>query len=154
MNMTTIPITLHYSIKPAGLFRSGVAKFVWIQFSVCWLWGRALRARKVRGWAQRNRGPQPTQPNWIQTNLVMKRRDQTGGLIESLKLKVPHPTLATPLSPNTKSDPWGSKNHQMFEDQIMCRTPQQETRFKLKDENLHKQHDWTQEICCFNLPSS
>ncbi len=25
----------------------------------------------------------PTEPNWIQTNLTMKRRDQTGGLIES-----------------------------------------------------------------------
>ncbi len=28
-------------------------------------------------------GPEPTQPNWIQTNLATKRRDQTGGLIES-----------------------------------------------------------------------
>ncbi|MCP3668744.1 MAG: hypothetical protein GY696_40720 [Gammaproteobacteria bacterium] len=28
-------------------------------------------------------GPEPTQPNWIQTNLAAKRRDQTGGLIES-----------------------------------------------------------------------
>ncbi|MCP3667478.1 MAG: hypothetical protein GY696_34135 [Gammaproteobacteria bacterium] len=27
--------------------------------------------------------PEPTQPNWIQTNLATKRRDQTGGLIES-----------------------------------------------------------------------
>ncbi|MCP3668582.1 MAG: hypothetical protein GY696_39890 [Gammaproteobacteria bacterium] len=28
-------------------------------------------------------GALPTQPNWIQTNLATKRRDQTGGLIES-----------------------------------------------------------------------
>ncbi|MCP3665755.1 MAG: hypothetical protein GY696_25215 [Gammaproteobacteria bacterium] len=28
-------------------------------------------------------GPESTQPNWIQTNLATKRRDQTGGLIES-----------------------------------------------------------------------
>ncbi len=28
-------------------------------------------------------GPQTTQQNWIQTNLAAKRRDQTGGLIES-----------------------------------------------------------------------
>ncbi|MCP3667114.1 MAG: hypothetical protein GY696_32260 [Gammaproteobacteria bacterium] len=28
-------------------------------------------------------GPEPTQPNWIQTNLATKRRDQTSGLIES-----------------------------------------------------------------------
>ncbi len=25
-------------------------------------------------------GPEPTQPNWIQTNLATKRRDQTGWL--------------------------------------------------------------------------
>ncbi len=35
-----IPITLHDSIKPAGLVRRGVAKFVWIQFG-----GWAVRAR-------------------------------------------------------------------------------------------------------------
>ncbi|MCP3662683.1 MAG: hypothetical protein GY696_09340, partial [Gammaproteobacteria bacterium] len=28
-------------------------------------------------------GPEPTQTNWIQTNLATKWRDQTGGLIES-----------------------------------------------------------------------
>ncbi|MCP3662766.1 MAG: hypothetical protein GY696_09755 [Gammaproteobacteria bacterium] len=28
-------------------------------------------------------GPEPTQPNWIHTNLATNRRDQTGGLIES-----------------------------------------------------------------------
>ncbi len=46
-------------------------------------------------------GPEPTQPNWIQTNLGTKRRDQTGGLIESmtsLKLPRPPPFLATALS--------------------------------------------------------
>ncbi len=43
-------------------------------------------------------GPEPTQPNWIQTNLATKRRDQTGGLIESglaLKVPPPHPGYGT-----------------------------------------------------------
>ncbi len=38
-----------------------------------------------RSEAERNEaaGPEPTQQNWIQTNLATKRRDQTEGLIES-----------------------------------------------------------------------
>ncbi len=43
------------------------------------------RSDPERSGAERSEaaGPEPTQPNWIQTNLETKRRDQTGGLIES-----------------------------------------------------------------------
>ncbi len=41
--------------------------------------------------SRKSRGPQPTQPKWIQTNLATKRRDQTDGLIESHKQKSPPP---------------------------------------------------------------
>ncbi len=41
------------------------------------VWGRPEAERSEAA------GPEPTQPNWIQTNLATKRRDQTGGLIES-----------------------------------------------------------------------
>ncbi|MCP3664025.1 MAG: hypothetical protein GY696_16295, partial [Gammaproteobacteria bacterium] len=46
-----------------------------------------LRRKIVPGRPEAERseaaGPEPTQPNWIQTNLTTKRRDQTGALIES-----------------------------------------------------------------------
>ncbi|MCP3665562.1 MAG: hypothetical protein GY696_24205 [Gammaproteobacteria bacterium] len=43
------------------------------------------RSKPERPEAERSEaaGPEPTQPNWIQTNLATKRRDQTGGLIQS-----------------------------------------------------------------------
>ncbi len=54
-----------------------------------------------RGWAQRSRGPEPAKPNWIQTNLATKRRDQTGGLIESCtSSKFPPPGYATDGEPH------------------------------------------------------
>ncbi len=36
------------------------------------LFESSLAARTDRGWAQRSPGPQPTQPNWIQTNLALR----------------------------------------------------------------------------------
>ncbi|MCP3665593.1 MAG: hypothetical protein GY696_24360 [Gammaproteobacteria bacterium] len=43
------------------------------------------RSEPERSEAERSEaaGPEPTQTNWIQTKLATKRRDQTGGLIES-----------------------------------------------------------------------
>ncbi len=46
--------------------------------------GPAASLRSASGRSGPLRAPsEPTQPNWIQTNLATKRRDQTGGLIES-----------------------------------------------------------------------
>ncbi len=50
MIMIVVPITLHDSIKPAGLVRGGVANLS-ESSSPGDLWGRAQRARSVGGWA-------------------------------------------------------------------------------------------------------
>ncbi len=71
-----IPITLHDSIKPAGLVRRGVAKFVWIQFGE---W--AVRASVA--------SPHAVEAERIQSNLATKQGEKTGGLMESCtRLKV------------------------------------------------------------------
>ncbi|MCP3664518.1 MAG: hypothetical protein GY696_18850 [Gammaproteobacteria bacterium] len=49
--------------------------------------------------------PQPSQPNRIQTNFATKRRDQTGGLIESCTSLKPPPPPATPLTMGRDGSP-------------------------------------------------
>ncbi len=53
---------------------------------------------------------QPTQPNWIQTNLEAKRRDRTGGLIESHKLKAHPPPLPSGYATGLPSSSAGQQN--------------------------------------------
>ncbi len=46
-------------------------------------WALGLKPGLSKAERSEAAGPEPTQLNWIQTNLATKRRDQTVGLIES-----------------------------------------------------------------------
>ncbi len=81
---------MHGSIKPPVWSRCFVAKFVWIQFSWVGCGPRlhCAHPRTVR--AQRALTHNP--PAKLDLDKATKRRDQTGGLIESCtRLKLPPP---------------------------------------------------------------
>ncbi len=79
------PITLHDSIKPAGLAHRGVAKFVRIQFGQ---WAvRASAASQTGGRRSASAGDHsPPRPNRIQKNLATKRETKPVALLNHAPL--------------------------------------------------------------------
>ncbi len=70
--MIMIPITLHDSIKPAGLVRRGLAKFARIQFGG---WAARASVASPNGRALAKPVPETAapEPKWIPINLAAKQ---------------------------------------------------------------------------------